>query len=579
MWKRFALAAAMVITGCAPARRQPFHELAREFVYTSLANSPVAATAAGYHRHGAVQLDAVLDDYSPASIDRQRRWYQELKVRLAHSAEDRQLSADDRADYEIIRHDIALALLELDEIQSYKHDPTLYIEMIGNALYTPFTLAYASLDVRYGHIVSRMERIPELLAQARANLTDAPEMWTRVAVEENEGNVALIDRTLRTAAPPALRPRYDAAASRALGAIREFSEFLKAELSRRTRDWRLGERSYGRKFRYALGTDRTPEQVLADAEQATAAAVAEMTRTAADYLNLNNIPVPAAPRQAVTAALDRIAQRHATPETYFSEARRDLADAREFVRKSGLLTLPTRDNLQVIETPEFMRGIYAVGGFNSAPALEPHLGAFYWLTPIPAEWSKDRVESKLREYNYWGLQLLTIHEAMPGHYVQAEYANDIQPPLRRVLRAQFGNMPYVEGWAVYATELMIGHGYPDRSMELRMTWLKQVLRVTTNAILDIRLHTRGMTDEQAMDLMIDRAFQEREEAEAKLRRAKLSSAQLPTYFVGWRDWQRLRDVYASVNQPFDAREFHDRALRAGAVPVPVLSKLLTGKTL
>jgi uncharacterized protein (DUF885 family) len=441
MWNHSAVAALCVLAGCTPARRQPLHELVQEFVYTSLSNSPVAATGAGYHRHGDVQLDAVLDDYSQTSIDRQRRWYQEFRVRLARSAENVNLSAEDRADYEIMRAQVALALLEFDQIQNYKHNPTLYVELIGNALYTPYTLAYADLQTRYNHIISRMERVPDLLAQARRNLTSAPELWTRVAIEENEGNIGLIENTLRLSVPATWRTRYDAAATRAVASIHEFNSFLRSDLSRRSRDWRLGSQPYAHKFRYALGTDRTPDEVLADAEQATGAGVTAITRTALEYLKSQGVQAPASARTVVTTALNRIAQKHATPETYFADARRDLAEAREFVQNTGLLTLPPRDNLEVIETPEFMRGIYAVGGFNPAPVLEPHLGAFYWLTPIPSNWPKERIESKLREYNYWGLKLLTIHEAMPGHYVQAEYANDIQPPLRRALRAKIANMP------------------------------------------------------------------------------------------------------------------------------------------
>jgi uncharacterized protein (DUF885 family) len=227
-----------------------------------------------------------------------------------------------------------------------------------------------------------------------------------------------------------------------------------------------------------------------------------------------------------------------------------------------------------------MRGIYSVGGFNPAPALEPNLGAFYWITPIPPSWPRERIESKLREYNFYGLKILTIHEAMPGHYVQFEYANDVQPQLRRILRAVFGNGPYVEGWAVYATDFMLEAGYLNNSPELRLTFLKHQLRVLANTILDVRLHTKGMTDQEALDLMIKDGFQEREEAIGKLQRAKLSSAQLPTYYVGWRDWKRLRDrVRSEKGAAFSLKEFHESSLREGAVPLPVLSRLLTGKPL
>jgi uncharacterized protein (DUF885 family) len=166
-----------------------------------------------------------------------------------------------------------------------------------------------------------------------------------------------------------------------------------------------------------------------------------------------------------------------------------------------------------------------------------------------------------------------LHEAMPGHYVQGEFANNVEPKSRRVLRAIYGNGPYVEGWAQYVTQVMLDEGFLDHSPELRLTLLKQELRVDANAIIDIRVQTNRMTDEQAMDLMENSTFQEHEEAVAKLQRVKLSSTQLPTYFVGWRDWLRVRNAV----KPGSLHDFHDRALKEGAVPLPVLARLLTGK--
>jgi uncharacterized protein (DUF885 family) len=194
------------------------------------------------------------------------------------------------------------------------------------------------------------------------------------------------------------------------------------------------------------------------------------------------------------------------------------------------------------------------------------------------DWPKARIESKLREYNFYGLKLLTIHEAMPGHYVQFEYADEVQPKARRVLRNVFGSGAYQEGWAVYVTQVMVDEGYLGGDPALKLTFLKQVLRLVANAILDIRLQTMGMTDQEALDLMTKKTFQENEEATAKLRRAKLSSTQLPTYFVGWRDWLRVRDQYRQAKgSAFQLSDFHQRALKEGAVPVPVLGRLLAGK--
>jgi len=187
----------------------------------------------------------------------------------------------------------------------------------------------------------------------------------------------------------------------------------------------------------------------------------------------------------------------------------------------------------------------------------------------------ERVESKLREYNFYKLKLLTIHEAMPGHYVQFEYANDVQPPTRRLLRSVFGNGPYIEGWAQYITQQVIEAGFLNHSPELALTFAKEELRVLANTILDIRLQMLNMTDQEALDLMTKQTFQESEEATAKLQRAKLSSAQLPTYFVGWQGWTKLRDEQRQKKgAAFSAQAFHDAALKEGAVGISQLGGML-----
>ena len=164
---------------------------------------------------------------------------------------------------------------------------------------------------------------------------------------------------------------------------------------------------------------------------------------------------------------------------------------------------------------------------------------------------------------------------MPGHYIQFEYANELQPKPRRLLRNVFGNGPYVEGWGVYAQQMMSDDGYLDNSRALRLTLLKQTLRVLANTILDVRLHTSGMTDQQALDLMINDAYQEREEATAKLQRAQLSSCQLPTYYAGIKGWLQARERYKQARgSSFTLRDFHERALNESAVPLPELEKLL-----
>jgi uncharacterized protein (DUF885 family) len=557
------LASIFLMAGCKmnqEKQKPDFSKLTEDFVYGSLALSPVSATQAGYHEHQGVKLDEKLDDFSPSGVEASRKFYAGFKDRLA-AIDQQTLSAEERADYQIIQNAIDLSLQDLQQIQSYRHNPTTYVELVGNALFSPFVLEYAPLDTRFGHIIQRLSQVPVLMDQAKMNLADSPEVWNRVAREENDGNIALIDKTLRAKAPANLKADFDKAALPALDSLRAFNAYLKDDLSKRTSDWRLGKERYARKFAYTLVAGKTPEQVLSEAEVALKDAREQMAKLAAPH--------------SIREALDAIAKQHTTPEHFMDEARKGLDVATEFVRQKHLVAFPSRSNLQVIPTPEFMRGTYGVAGFNPAPAFEPQLGAFYWVTPIPSNWPKERVDSKLREYNRFGLMQITIHEAMPGHYVQFEVADNLEPKSRRALRNIFGNVPYVEGWALYTQQMMSEEGFMDNSVELRLTFYKQLLRSIANAILDIRLQTMGMTDQQALDLMINDTFQEREEATAKLQRAQLSSCQLPTYFVGLRGWLDTREEYKKrKGSAFMLSEFHDAALKESAVPLPALGQLL-----
>jgi uncharacterized protein (DUF885 family) len=583
MWKFAIILTALLITvGCGKHDSEKFTSLSEEFVYTTLSFSPAAATGVGLHEYQGQKLDEELDDISPASLDRQRRFYEKFRDRLSSLKLD-QLGPEDRADLTILQDQVSLALMEATEIRGHLHNPTMYVETLGNALFTPYVLEYAPKPERVRHIMARLQKVPLFLDQAATNLVSSPDIWTKVAIEENDGNFNLVDKEIRSGVPPELADDYARAARAALDAIVRFGSFLKNSLAgRNAADWRLGS-LYSRKFRLALQGGIEADTTLQQAERELHTVRARMLELALPmHRNLapahkDHADLPTAEREnaVIGEVLARIAERHSTRESYMDDARKDLDEARAFVQKKRLLTLPARANLQVIPTPEFMRGIYSVGGFNSAPALEPQLGAFYWVTPIPAAWPKERVESKLREYNFYKLKLLTIHEAMPGHYVQMEIANQVQPKTRRILRSVYGSGPYIEGWAQFATQAMLDEGFLNHSPEMALTFAKEELRVIANTIIDIRLQILDMTDQEALDLMQKQTFQEAEEATAKLQRAKLSSAQLPMYFVGWRGWLKVRDEFKQAKGPaFSLTDFNDRALKEGAVPLPVLGGLL-----
>ena len=578
-------------TGALPA--QKFAELSDQFMKDSLALSPTSASAAGYHKHvdaktgKTIELDALLDDMSLEAMAEQRAFYANWRERFRNETPVSALDPQDAADWQLIDDQIGLNLLEFDKIQNYRHNPTVPVELIGNALFLPLTQDYASHDVRVGHVLSRVDAIPRLLAQVKKYLSDSDPIFITTAIEENNGNIDMIQNTIAAEIPAGspLKKEYDKVAPPAIAALKDFSQWLQNDLAKRPSHmtWRLGKEFYDQKFRLVMETDVTPEQVLADAEEGLRSVRAEMLDLALpmhakmypDHTDHSDLAIHERQNLIITEVLRKISDEHPRPDQLQQTIEADLESIKQFIRDKKIVSLGTRDNLKVIPTPPFERGIYSVAGFHSAPPLEPQAEAEYWVTPIDPKMPADKVESKLREYNNYTLYWLSIHEALPGHYVQFEHLNNIQPERRRLLRSLFANGAYVEGWAEYIAQVMMDEGFLNNDPRFRMVMRKIRLRLLANAILDVKMQTMGMTDEQAMDLMTKDAFQTKAEAEGKLVRAKLSSTQLPTYFVGLREWLAFRKKYqAEAGKNFDMLKFHDLVLDQGPLPVPVVEKLV-----
>ena len=570
-----------------------FLALCDQFVKESLALSPVSASQAGYHKHvdpktkKTIELDSELDDVSAKAFDEQLRFYREWRQRFQEETPIASLNAEDAADYRLIDDQISLGLLELEKIQNYKHNPTVFVELLGNGLFLPLTQDYAPKDIRVGHVISRIGQVPRFLDQAKSQLADADPVFISTAIDENEGNIGQVDDLAKEIpAGSPLKAKYDAVAPAAKKALSDFNDWMKNDLAKRPtngRTWRLGSEWYAQKFRYVMETSVDPAQLLKDAEAELARNRAEMLQLALplyrqmfpgqdDYASL---PEHDRENKIIKAVLDKISEEHPQRGDLQQAIEADLENIKQFIREKKIVALSPRENLKVIPTPEFMRGIYSVAGFHNAPPLEPNAEAQYWVTPIDPKMPEAKAESKLREYNNYTLKWLTIHEALPGHYIQFEHADDVQPVTRRLVRNLFGNGPYVEGWAEYIADVMTQAGFMDSSPKFRLMRMKVWLRATANTILDIRLQTMNMTDQQALDLMLQDCFQTQAEADGKLLRAKLSSTQLPTYFLGNRQWWDLRKKYeAAKGSAFNLEEFHNRALDQGPLPIEYLEKII-----
>jgi hypothetical protein len=575
----------------ASAQNKPesFASLARDFVYTTLAFSPAGATQSGLHRYkdprtGRVSnFDQMLDDFSPASLAMQRDYYATFRKRLERVGHNN-LDAQTKADYDLLQNGVDFGLFNLDEERFYEWRPQMYAEDLGGTLFSNMSLEYASKNVRARDLTLRLEKVPAFIAQAKSNLKASNAIYRRVAVESVDGVIDLISKLGSDFVKgTSSEARYTAAKGPAVAALQDYKKFITDELPKREqRDWRLGSEKFAKKWQYYLQVSASPDEMLRNAEDSLRA-TRERMLTLAEPLHKAWFPTHTHDASnhveylntVVSEVMKQIGTEHVNRDSLMTQAERDVKMLERFVIDHRILSLRDFSNLKVIETPKFMRGIYGVAGAVFAPALQPNLATFYWVTPVAKETPEERAESKLREYNRYKMLTITIHEAMPGHAVQGLYAARVLPDWRRLLRIVYGNTPYIEGWAVYTEHMMLAAGVNGGDQtKAELTEMKGMLRIYMNAIIDIRLHTMGMTDDEALRRMMVDAFQERGEAEPKLQRAQLDYVQLNAYLAGVQEWTALRrDAEKKEGTSFNPCRYHDTVLLYGPIPVPEVRRL------
>ena len=350
-----------------------FGALSDQFMKESLALSPVSASYAGYHKHKdaksgkTIELDAQLDDVSPGSYAEQVTFYKTWQKRFAKETPVGTLSVQDRADLRLIQDQVALNLLELESIQNYKHNPTAFVETIGNALFLPMTQDYAPKAVRMGHVLERMQQIPRFLEQAKSVLVDSDPIFVKVAAEENDGNIDMIESTVKAELPKDvnLQKQYDESAPKAVAALKAFNAWMSDDLAKRKTDrtWRLGGEWYAKKFQYVMETPVTPAQVLADAERQMKEVRAEMLQLALpmhkewfpEHGDHNDLTGRDRENKIIGEVLYKISDERADRDHLMDAIKGDLESIKQFIRDKKIVSLGARDNLKVIATPMFMR--------------------------------------------------------------------------------------------------------------------------------------------------------------------------------------------------------------------------------
>jgi uncharacterized protein (DUF885 family) len=546
-----------------------FESLAAKYLEDTLRTYPELATQLGDHR-----FDDRLNDYSLAAVQRQRDVSARYLNELAEIPPGN-LSPVNRVDYRILRDRISYQLFRIDELKEHEWNPMIY--NVSGSINALLVREFAPLQTRLRSVKGRLAGIPEVLAQARANLKNPPAIHTETAIAQNAGSIRLVLEELNAflARAPELKEQIAPIQARAVASLRDYGRWLKEELLPQSkRDFRLGDEKFRVKLRYSLESDLTKEEILKRAEVDLAA-----TQNAAYEIALPlyksffpdlAAPSPADRKQVIAKVLEKLADQHPTNETIVAAATEDLKQATSFVRSHNLMTVPS-EPVKPIVMPEYRRGV-AVAYCDSAGPLEKNGETFFAISPTPSNWPAKRVESFFREYNNYMVQELTVHEAMPGHYLQLAHSNRFKAPTK--LRSLFHSGVFAEGWAVYAERVMAEAGYGGPAV--RMQQLKMRMRTIINAILDAQIHTAGMTEQQAMSLMMNEGFQEEGEAAGKWRRAALSSTQLSTYYVGSIEMDDIRRAYEGKNPgKVDYKQMHDQMLSFGT-PAPKYVREMMG---
>jgi uncharacterized protein (DUF885 family) len=537
---------------------------------------PVGATQLGDHRY-----DSLLPDVSAAGRAARRAFAQASLAQLARFHRG-QLSREHQADAILLRDQLDYVLFSDQRLQDWAWDPLTYAYPAGNGLFTLTSREFAPLPERLRSATGRLEALPAFLQQARAALVPArvPKIHAETASKQNAGVSSLIDGIVaqKDALPAAERARLVRAAANAKAALADYQNWLDKVLVPNARgNERLGAALYDEKLRLALSSPLSRQDIRARAERNIVDLRAKMYAVAAGMLK-GRAGAPAAPanptpaqQQAVIEAGMAIVYADVPPrDAMLPFARTTLDEAIAFAKAHDIVSFPTA-SFNVIEMPEFARGS-AVAYADMPGPLESDQRGFYTVMPIPSDWTKEQTASFLREYNKWAIHELSLHEGVPGHLLQLAHSNQYKSRLRAFL----GSGSMVEGWACYGQDVMADAGFLDRDPRYLLAHYKFQLRLPVNAILDQDFHVGGMTRDAAMALMTKTAFQQEREAAGKWVRMQLSSAQLPTYFVGYQEWKDFRAA-AEKRPGFNMKRFHDAALSHGSPPVRLIRELTLGE--
>ncbi|WP_245446939.1 DUF885 domain-containing protein [Mucilaginibacter celer] len=534
--------------------------------------NPDWATSVGYHKY-----DSLMVLPNQASRDKLIN-FAKYQVDSLSRFEPNTLNEGNKIDYKILQNQLDYLQWQLTHLRQFEWDPSSY-NIIGTFAYI-LNEHYEPLPKRLRHFYQRMAFIPQYYKDAEKQIKNPVVELTSLAIEQNLGGLDVIakdfaDSLKKTNIPKAEQKLMTDRASQSVTAIKAYADWLKALKNDHPRSFRLGKDLYEDKFKYEIVAGNTAEKTYNAAVERKKYTHREMAKISKQLWPkyMGKAAMPKDSLEMISKLIDTISTKHVKPEDFQSAIEQIIPKLNNFVKTKDLLTLDPTKPLVIRKEPGYMAGV--AGASMSGPGPYDKNGNSYYNVGSLAGWSSEKAESYLREYNNYILQILSIHEAVPGHYVQGVYSNKAPS----IIKAVFGNSAMAEGWAVYTEQMMLENGFGNNEPEMMLMWYKWNLRSVCNTILDYSVHSGNMTKDEAIKLLTREAFQQQAEADGKWKRVSVTSVQLTSYYTGYKEIVDLRDAYKiKMGDKYKLKEFNEKFLSYGSAPVKFIREAMLAKT-
>ncbi|MBQ4863704.1 DUF885 domain-containing protein [Pseudoalteromonas sp. MMG013] len=581
-----ALVVALGLTACNSANQtthtknesttsvnQSFEQFAASLIDSYWQHYPEASSYAGYGKYD--DIISIPNAQTRAS----NNTFNEAQLDALQQFDINTLSANQQTDYYLIKNRLQKSLWHNQTFKSWQWNPSNYNVSGGFALL--LNNRFKSTDEKLNLVLNRLKFVPDYYQAAQNNIENPTLEYTQLAIQQNQGAFSVLNDSLLemlsssnlSSADKALFKGRFADAKTAIHGYIDYLTKLEKELvaTDSARSFRIGESLYEQKFAFDIQSGYTAKQMyqkaLADKDRVTSEMISITNKLWPKYFPAT--PQPENDTQAISKLIKHLSVKHVDKHKFVDEISTQIPALEAFVKEKDLITLDADKPLVVRKTPKYMRG-YAMASISSPGPYESKGNTFYNVEPL-GDMDDEKASSYLREYNHWILQILNIHEAIPGHYTQLVYANK-SPSL---IKSLFSNGAMIEGWAVYTERMMLEEGYGNFEPEMWLMYYKWNLRVICNTILDYAIHVEGLSKEAGLDLLMNGAFQEQAEAKGKWRRATLSQVQLTSYYSGYREIYDLREAQkVKLGNSFDLKTFHETFLSFGSAPVKYITKLM-----